>query len=443
MAKNILQDVLPPEKRSIRDIPLPSDRRKRISDIPLEVDLPRRSPYNQEQYEPPSPHTFEEKRVSEFVEPPRRRHSRLFLWLSILVALLILGFSFFTVFGSATVEVTPKKVEASLDSNFKAVKVKTDTSLFYDVITLTKTGSKVIEAKEEKQVDSKASGKIIISSNESKPQTLVKNTRFETSGGLIYRIAEPITVPAKKGETPGSIEVTVFADAIGAKYNIAITYFTIPGFKGDPRFKTIVARSKTAMTQGSSGLSKIAAEADLTQAKKDIHTELQKELFQEAQSEMPENFILFDNAVSIEFESLPNDPVAPNSIRVNEQAHFQGIIFNKTALEKSIAKEVIPDFDGKAIEIPNIQALVFSSLSPDNLIEKDEIVFNLKGNPSIVWSYEELELRKMISGKSLDEIEEILKTQFSFDKTEITLKPFWVKKLPRELDKIKIVESKG
>ena len=103
---------------------------------------------------------------------------------------------------------------------------------------------------------------------------------------MIYRIPESINVPGKTVkdgvETPGTIEVEVFADEAGEKYNIGKVDFTVPGFKNDPaRYKGFYARSVTAMTGGFVGKMKTVLPEEkrstLAQLDADIKTELQKE----------------------------------------------------------------------------------------------------------------------------------------------------------------------
>ena len=82
-----------------------------------------------------------------------------------------------------------------------------------------------------KEIERRASGKIIVFNNYStNSQRLIARTRFETLEGKIYRIRDAVVVPGisdKDGrKTPGSIEVTVFADEPGEEYNIGYTDFT-------------------------------------------------------------------------------------------------------------------------------------------------------------------------------------------------------------------------
>ena len=120
----------------------------------------------------------------------------------------------------------------------------------------------------------------------SDPQRLITRTRFQSPEGLIYRIAESAVVPGKTTkngvDTPGSIEVTVFADEAGDKYNIKKTDFTIPGFKSDAsRFKNIYARSSTDMTGGFVGKMKTILPADkATAIAKARHMEMESKYIQ-------------------------------------------------------------------------------------------------------------------------------------------------------------------
>ena len=104
-----------------------------------------------------------------------------------------------------------------------------------------------------------ASGKITVYNNySSAPQKLIANTRFQTSDGKIYRIKGAISVPGM-----GVTEATVYADRAGEEYNIGPADFTIPGLKGGPRFEKVFAKSKSAMSGGTSGNVRIVKKEDL------------------------------------------------------------------------------------------------------------------------------------------------------------------------------------
>ena len=64
------------------------------------------------------------------------------------------------------------------------------------------TLSKTILRSEPKEVNQKAQGELTVYNNYSEaPQILIKNTRFQTEDGKIFRIGDSITVPGKTGNT--------------------------------------------------------------------------------------------------------------------------------------------------------------------------------------------------------------------------------------------------
>ncbi|MCD6422247.1 hypothetical protein J7L13_02790, partial [bacterium] len=81
------------------------------------------------------------------------------------------------------------------------------------------------QATGEKEVGAKARGKITIYNYwDSTPQVLIAHTRFQSvSTGKIFRIPEAVTVPGTRVQqgqvVPGTVEVEVVADEVGAEYN--------------------------------------------------------------------------------------------------------------------------------------------------------------------------------------------------------------------------------
>ena len=81
----------------------------------------------------------------------------------------------------------------------------------------------------------KASGSITVYNNYSTASVkLIKNTRFQTPAGLIFRVPADVVIPGKQGSTPGQVTVTVFADQVGQQYNIGPTpRLTVPGLQSN------------------------------------------------------------------------------------------------------------------------------------------------------------------------------------------------------------------
>lgn len=94
-------------------------------------------------------------------------------------------------------------------------------------------------------IPAKAFGKVTAYNDGSNPQVLVKNTRFVTPDGKIFRLSKIATIPAG-----GSIEVVIFADETGSVYNIPPTTFKMPAFVGSERYGYLYGRSFVSMEGG-------------------------------------------------------------------------------------------------------------------------------------------------------------------------------------------------
>ena len=141
----------------------------------------------------------------------------------------------------------------AIDSRLRAYTNTTTTGLSFEVMQLNAEESGLVTATGISSGGQKASGKITVYNNYgSAPQKLITNTRFQTKDGKIYRIKGAISVPGM-----GMTEATVYADQAGEEYNIVPTEFTLPGLKGGARFEKVFAKSKTAMSGGSSGNARV------------------------------------------------------------------------------------------------------------------------------------------------------------------------------------------
>src|SRR5690606_8687411 len=99
MAKNVMQDVIPKEQRSIRNIPIPGNAKRPRA--------PRVSDEEPEETPPP--------RRTHKIPPPRSPKSNKKLWflgLTIFVLFVIGGIM--TVFGKTTIVITPKTAQAAI-----------------------------------------------------------------------------------------------------------------------------------------------------------------------------------------------------------------------------------------------------------------------------------------------------------------------------------------
>ena len=442
MQKNIVQDVIPREtRRTIRDVPLasgrevPSHTKSKKYVGAQEVDAPREVKINRIDEDRSANFTDGDTAVSGFTR-------RWPIWILGILSAGVLVFVFGNAFANATVSVTPKSKLLTLDLKLTAKAKATGGQLGYTSLVLVRDESEVIQADGSRPVEARASGKILIYNNYSSgEQRLIKNTRFETPDGLIYKIADSVTVPGRSSVAgkilPGSIEVTVYAESAGEEYNIGLTDITIPGFKSSPdRFSAFYGRSKTAMTGGKIGTEKFVSDEKRSSTKKILQEKLEKSLLAEAKTQVPEDSILYDSAYQISFEPVvASNSETGNTVTIRERGRFTGFLIKRDALAKAVA-EPLEISSPETLQFKTIKgnATAFNSTTANGPLE-----FSLKGSAQIVWKIDETRLKDDLAGKEKDELLPIAKMYSAISGAEVVLRPVWKNLFPASPSKIEIV----
>ncbi len=470
-------DVTPPERRSIRDIPIPmSGRRKSVNNISIkkkvedfdqeilqekQVNKPTvNSPFILKQDISPAFDIKSQKNKSayEYYYPKAgqsdntkksNRNKIIFGGISFLV---VVAFVFFmmTIFASATIKITPKSKQLDLSLSFLAKPEKEEGSVSYEVIKLSKTKTVSVVATGEELVENKAKGKIVVYNNfSSEPQRLITRTRFETPEGLIYRIPESIVVPGKtinNGiETPGSIEVEVFADEPGDKFNIGKTDFTIPGFKNDSeRYKNFYAKSSTDMSGGFVGKMKTISENEKIKNLSAIQSEIEEDLKKELSSKVPEGLTLLNNGIVFESNDLPQKEES-SSVILGKEVTAYALVFDSEKLSELIKKEYLStDNDWKDLES---YAGDFSLISIKNKIDKssigDPIDLEIEGKIVLFAKIDQELLAEKLLGVSRKDVDQIIKGFSGIDSVVASIRPTWKTSFPQNPSKIKVLISKS
>ncbi len=457
MAKNILQDIVPPERRSIRNVPLPSRRTPRSPQqvINADVEFPRSENSNFNQVPPNPPSTPPPPKIYPYEQYSGNspRYSKKAIWIACVLAIFVVLFSLASIFSGATIEVALKQNTVSIpEGEFTAFQGSSGSGIPFEVIKMSKDIGRVIPAEGEEQVEQKASGQIVIYNDfDGNDQRLIKNTRFMTPEGLIYRVNESVVVPGRKtsGGTsiPGSVEVTVYADEPGEKYNIDLKDFTIPGFKGDPRHEKIYARSKTEMKGGFVGIMKKVSESQLSTARTEISEEIRMALKQEVRAQIPSDFVSFEQGIFFDFEPLPQSEAGGNSVQVNERGTIKAIMFNKNILSEYLAESLVPEMASSSkVSIINIETLPINiseggSFDPST---SGTFSFSLTGEVTFVGEFDESALITDLLGRHKKEIPSILEVYPAIQTADAIIKPVWKRTLPKNSEdiSIKIISTK-
>jgi hypothetical protein len=197
----------------------------------------------------------------------------------------------------------------------------------------------------------KSSGTItILNSFSEAVQSLVGTTRFELSDGRVYRLVEGVTVPGMKLENgttiPGKVDARVIADSAGTKYNISSGTFTIPGFKGSPKFEKIQAEAKGPFVggrEGTASTTKSISEADLEKAKSAATEEVKRLVIDEWTGMLKAGEAVLAPSINVSLIGVPNVPVAgaaaDASFEYEARLLAKGFIINESAVKSIIDQQ--------------------------------------------------------------------------------------------------------
>ncbi len=370
------------------------------------------------------------------------------LWALVVMSFLGALYALLSYFSFATIEIVPQTETVALSNEFKIFKKATDGDLSFEFISLTEEKSKEISETIEKNIQKKASGKVIIyNSYSAQSLKLASSTRFQSPDSKIFRIDEPLVVPGANMSgskvIPGSVEVTIYADIPGKEYNIGLTDFTIPGFKGYPQYGKFTVRSSpnSPIGGGFSGTVKVPSDEDIATAKTALREEIKIVLIEKARAQIPPAFSFFPGSIVLKFEDVPQELSESSSSVVKVRATVFVFFFDTTLLTKKIASSAVNDYKGEPLSISNMQALLFSFLDPvGNIVLSDinSIRFLIKGDALFVWKIDTDKLIAEAVGKNKKDLGKIIGTLGYVKRAEATVRPMWKTTFPSDPAKISV-----
>jgi len=429
----MFQDIRQP-RRSLKEV-LPGRQVSVSRPKKIKVEEPR------ERAEEPREPELKVTDYSSFSEPRRPNGSRLFLFLIIAVVLIGAVVVLSGFLSSARVIVVPKTADLVFDKaivNYAPVESMIFTPIS-ESVALVATG--------QEKVSEKATGQVVIYNNfSSAPQKLVATTRLESKAGKVYRLVEAVTVPGQKTVSgkvvPGSVEAKIIADVAGDDYNSPLADFTIPGFKGGPRYDKFYARSKTPLTGGLIGTRPIVAEADKTKALESLHSSLVQKLLIQSRNQIPEGFILYDSAANFEFADKllagsGTSSRATLTTTINGSAYLFEEVRLATELLKSQPQSNLNDL---SVVLPNIRNFnVVITVVNQATTTKDRVLkLTVTGKTKAIAQVDTVKLISALIGKTKPEAASIFNQVAEIQSAKVGFSPFWLRRFPEDPAKVKI-----
>lgn len=385
-------------------------------------------------------------------EEKEERHFNFKKWIIVLLILAVLGFGFwgfgFEILPKATIAIILKKVPVSLDesveasSKTKQAEYKSGKILLpAELLSHRKNLEMSFEAHGKDKVEVKAAGTLIVyNAYSSKDQILVKSTRFESPDKKIFRLDEQITVPGAKvvnGKIePSKIEVKVTADEPGESYNISPTSFKIPGFKGTPRYEGFYAESLKPMSGGFVGERIVPTKEDLAKTKETLRSALESSLKSEVAVFIADRFKIFASSTSFKIlKEEVRSGTGEKTFSIFGEAEMRSLVFEEQML-KNILTDRARDKITEDLKVREI-SLDYNRLEID--LVNGKMIFRVKA--SVVFEPNLLTepLVQDLLGKDENAINFYLSNVPGLEKARVSLWPFWVKKVPTNLQKVKIL----
>jgi hypothetical protein len=455
-----MQDIIPPKKRSIRDIPLPENKNRVVSDFEQPIRQPRPQPpvsrsFEEEreiveepvirrevreikrnfEQEPEVEESYEEERVSRAPRFSNKKTSNKKKIFFTALGLVLIFVIFLVSRESAKVYIYAKEVTQSSSVSI---------GLGYTPLEMTSEKTVSVKATGEEQVTEKAKGRITIYNEyEEEEQRLLKETRFEAPGGLIYRIPNSVVVPAMTkdasgNKVPGKLEVEVVADEVGEKYNVGPTRFTVPGFKDLPQYNSFYAVSERPIEGGFDGIRKVISETDREQAESSLKAQVKDELIRLAKEKTTDDNLVLADESMIVYEIL-GDKVDGNNVSVSARGTIKAASFNFKDFSSSIAKSLISISDTEVVTIKNIDELNISI----SKVEDSRVNVDISGSIQFLWHNDHEQLKEALSGADKNNLDEVVQSFPGIEKISAEVMPFWSGNIPEDISKIKVIDSKN
>lgn len=368
-----------------------------------------------------------------------KSYKRIFILFAI-ITLALIGFVCYASFSKATISITPKKEEVSINFQINASSTPDLNLLKVNNIK----GRILTETLEEKQkitdialkeVDDYAKGKVIIYNKRDQSQGLLPRTQLKPDNSdIIFRTDQSVNVPAH-----GQIEVGVTADTKGTQGNIQPTHFTI--VKIWQHWQNLIyAESYEPMTGGTK-MAKVATQEEINKAKEKVTNDLYqkgaahlKEKLSQGES-LKDEMILKEEVAS--WVSVEPD-TQTDEFEMYVKLKLYAIIFDETTL-LDLAKARLEEQIPQNKELINFieQSFKYNVKSVDLTNKKAEISVSLSANVAYRLSSNVFDKENFI-GKSVEEAKEYLAKFEEIENIKISLSPFWVKSIPSLKDHIEI-----
>lgn len=343
-------------------------------------------------------------------------------------------------YAQAKVTITPKLVSAPIQQELTAT--LGGGQLPFELVTVEKTATANVEAESSENVNDPATGTITILNAQGSPQTLIKNTRFESPEGLIYRIQESVTIPGGSPSAPGSVKATVYADMGGDQYNIGPSSFTVPGLKGSAAYTLVTAKSDSAMEGGFSGTRASVSEGTRDREQERIKPKLAESLNEEVAKQLPAGYIVLPGATFVSYAPARDSAGEDDTVNVNVRGTAVAVAMPEAAVASAIAASIQGDYAGEPVSLGSLEGLTLTPATPGTPApDLQSFRFTLSGTANVLWEVDPNRIASTVAGKDRDAAFAILQGFPEVGSAVLALRPPWRQAFPDDPTEIVIATT--
>lgn len=418
------------------------------------------------------PKTKEKK--SRFVIVSPNRHALIgliVLSVFILLTVIYIALPGVTVYLTPAASVLEKSVNITL-ADYQKNKSELDTHPTHMVscypidTTIKKTITHFSTGKKFSEKGANASGKLTIINTTSNPWPLITQTRFQTNEGIVFRIAQGVTVPAASASDLGRLEVLVVADSmdaygaiVGERGNIGASKFFLPGLKEDSQSK-IYAESYDPMTGGITDYVTYISAEDIEASKGRLKDELIKSAIEELKKAVSDKsklvggssvYTLLQGEGAIQLGDVKIDiPEGLDGQEVSEftvsgEVYVSGVYYDHDAMLEILKNELLlKKSPQKELLRINEDSTSYRIFEWDENKGKIKLTANIKGIEQYTINPDEENGKKLlnkikehIAGKDIEEAKVYIQNLPEINKVEIDSWPIWSPTVPSITDNIK------
>jgi len=452
-----VQDIIPNDRRSVRDIPVSKD----ISSASPRLSSEIKAPKSKEEVivkihkvvEKDEPKAKVHQTTAILPHPKRKVVRKKSMWavltLGIIVLVGVVTFIASTYLSRAIFVITPK-VRSVIVNTPLVIKRDVVNDLAYDVITMKSSESMDIPAVNGPIVSVRAEGVVTVYNAYSPSSVrLIVGTRIANDTGKVYRLKSSINIPGYTKPSgsilAGSVSANVVADQPGPDFNISrsdsMSDFKMVAYKGTEKYDSIYARLKSDVSGGASGTKKIVNPATLSATVTTLKSKILASLLTQVKGAVPTGYIMYDSAYTSSYSAAEVGGKDPSKATVTVRGVVYGIILEKSKLTSKLsAPGAVSTFGNLGFTTVGLEDLSFvitnlKDFSPD---KKSSLVLNVKGNLKLIGTVPIEDVKKALAGKSLAESKDVLKS-FSpvIETANGELVPPWAK-IPGDVSRITI-----